>query len=127
MVVPLERRHSWDEVRDFSHALAEKLVRRSSARYVAQAAKVERSGKIYVDYLRNAWGASAVAAYSTRARSGAPVSTPLRWEELGPTRPETFTLKELPARLTALEEDPWAGYTSVRQRITRAMREAVKA
>ncbi|HEV2129731.1 MAG TPA: non-homologous end-joining DNA ligase [Longimicrobiaceae bacterium] len=126
VVVPLERRHSWEEVRDFSRALARELVRRAPERYVAQAAKVERSGRIYVDYLRNAWGASAVAAYSTRARPDAPVSTPLGWEELGPLRPDAFTLKQLPARLSSLAEDPWTRYASVRQRITRTMREAVE-
>ncbi len=126
VVVPLERRHSWEEVRTFSHALAEEFVRRAPEHYVAQAAKVERSGRVYVDYLRNAWGASAVAAYSTRARPAAPVSTPLRWDELGHLRPDALTLRQLPGRLASLAEDPWARYAGVRQRITRAMRAAVE-
>lgn len=126
IVVPLERRHTWEEVREFSRHLAEQMAHHAPDRYVAQATMQERSGRVYLDYLRNAWGASAVAAYSTRARAGAPVSAPLRWEELGPElRSDSFTVEQLPARLASLAEDPWAAYASVRQRITRAMREVV--
>ncbi len=128
VVVPLLRRHSWEEVREFSHRLAQEMVRRAPERYVAQAAKGGRTGRVYLDYLRNAWGASAVAAYSTRAHPGAPVSVPLQWEELGPElRSDSFTVRTLPARMAELPQDPWAGYDRVRQGITRAMWAAVGA
>src|SRR5215204_5893559 len=78
--------------------------------------KSARRGKIYVDYLRNGRGATAISAYSTRARAGAPVSTPLAWEELSPAvKPSHFTLDNLPTRLRHLGSDPWADIGSVKQ------------
>jgi DNA primase len=84
-------------------------------------AKRERGGRIYVDYLRNGMGATAVAAYSTRARPGAAVSTPLAWDELGPEiRANHFTVENLPKRLAFLDPDPWAGISSLRQELPAA-------
>jgi bifunctional non-homologous end joining protein LigD len=77
VVVPLVRRHGWDAVKAFSRAVADRLVRRRPDRYLATASKQMRQGKIFLDYLRNTRGATAVAAYSTRARAGAP--GPPRW------------------------------------------------
>ena len=80
-----------------------------------------RGGKIYVDYLRNGRGATAVAAYSARARAGATVSTPLDWSELSPAiRPSHFTVDNLPTRLRHLGSDPWAKIGSVRQSLPSA-------
>ena len=79
-------------------------------------AKRARTGRIYLDYLRNGRGATAVAAYSTRARSGAPVPTPLAWDELSPTiRPDHFTVGNLATRLHHLSSDPWAEIGSSQQ------------
>jgi bifunctional non-homologous end joining protein LigD len=126
VVVPLLRRHPWEEVRSFSRAVAEAMQRDAPGRYVAKAAKAEREGRIFVDYLRNGWSASAVATYSPRARPGAPVSVPFTWDELeAGVRPETFTVRTLPERLRALPHDPWEGYGAVRQGITRGAREGV--
>jgi bifunctional non-homologous end joining protein LigD len=73
--------------------------------------KAKRKGKILIDYLRNQRGATAVAAYSTRARPGAAVSTPLAWEELGAEiGPAHFTVNNLSNRLAALEADSWEGF-----------------
>ncbi len=126
VVVPIVRRHSWDEVHDFAAALADDLVRRRPEAYVATAAKEKRRGKIFLDVLRNTRGATAVAPYSTRAKPGAPVSTPITWEELtADLRSDRYTVANLPARLAALERDPWEDYAAVRQSITRGMRRAV--
>lgn len=82
-----------------------------SDRYVATISKARRQGRILIDYLRNQRGATAVAPYSPRARPGAPVSTPLRWEELDSgIGPDWFTISNLPARLDTLRADPWQGF-----------------
>ena len=83
----------------------------SPERFVATITKSKRRGKILVDYLRNGRGSTAVAAYSTRARSGAPVSMPLAWDELGPgLGPAYFTVDNTPTRLAHLTADPWSGF-----------------
>ena len=82
MVVPLVRRASWEDLKALSKAFADALVREQPKRYIAQASKAKRAGKIYIDYLRNEKGATAIASYSTRARPGATVATPLTWDEL---------------------------------------------
>lgn len=126
VVVPLERRHAWDEVRRFSRALAEEMERREPRRYLASAAKAEREGRIFVDYLRNGWAATAVAAFSTRARAGAPVSVPLAWDELDERLdPAELNVRTVPARLARQRTDPWGGYGGLRQRLRREAREAL--
>jgi bifunctional non-homologous end joining protein LigD len=126
VVVPLQRVHTWDEVKTFSKALADHLARMIPERFLATMSKQKRKGKIYVDYLRNAQGATAVAGYSTRARAGAPVSVPLAWEELSvDMRSDHFTIANLADRLRHLRKDPWKDYFSTRQRITRHMAKAL--
>jgi bifunctional non-homologous end joining protein LigD len=120
LVVPLARRSTFDEVREFSRALAERLEASEPDRFVAEASKAERGGRIYVDYLRNAWAASAVAAYSPRAREGATVSTPLAWDEVDASlHPGDFTIRTVPDRLRRQRRDPWAGYAGTAQALTR--------
>ena len=122
VTVPVERRHDWDETKAFCKALAELLERADPRRFVASMSKARRQGKIFVDYLRNARGATFVAPYSTRARPGATVALPLDWGELRPgLAPEKFTLRSAPERLAAVR-DPWADIGSVRQSLTSAMR-----
>ena len=122
VVVPLVRRHGWDDVKAFSRAVAQHLAREMPERFTAQVAMKQREGKIYVDWLRNARGATAVAAYSTRARPRAPVSVPLFWDELSAdVRSDHYDVKTLPARL-ARSKDPWAEYGSARRSITASMK-----
>lgn len=126
LVVPLRRRHGWDEVKDFAHGVAAHLVRLAPDRFTANMAKSKRSGRIFIDYLRNGEGALAVAAYSPRARPGAPVSTPIAWDELTPgLRPADFNLKTIPRRLAGLKTDPWADYGKTQYSLTKRMREAL--
>jgi bifunctional non-homologous end joining protein LigD len=126
VVVPLQRVHTWDEVKSFSKALADHLAQMIPERFLANMSKQKRKGKIYVDYLRNGKGATAVAAYSTRARPGAPVSVPVAWDELATDlRSDHFTIHNLQDRLDRLRKDPWKDYFKTRQRITRQMLSAL--
>jgi bifunctional non-homologous end joining protein LigD len=102
--------------KDFCRRVAEQLAAASPGEYVATMSKAARKGKIFVDYLRNDRGATAVAPFSTRARPGAPVSTPLAWDELSPAiRSDHFNTGNLVARLESLRSDPWKGYFDVKQ------------
>jgi len=82
VVVPLTPGHSWDEHKDFSKRFAEALSMAEPDRFIANMSKAKRAGKIFVDYLRNQRGATAVLPYSARARAGAPVAAPIAWGEL---------------------------------------------
>lgn len=119
VVVPIARRSSWEEAKAFSKAIAERLVQLHPDRYVATMSKKKRTGKIFVDYLRNARGATAVAPYSTRSRPGAPIATPVSWEELARDLRSEFFLRNSFERLAKLEQDPWEGFFSSRQGITK--------
>jgi bifunctional non-homologous end joining protein LigD len=123
IVLPLQRVHTWDEVKAFSKGLADHLVRLIPDRFTANMSKQKRTGKIYIDYLRNAKGATAIAAYSTRARAGAPVSVPLAWKELSPDlRSDHFTVANVAERMTRLKLDPWRDYFTVKQKLTQKMK-----
>jgi bifunctional non-homologous end joining protein LigD len=118
VVVPVEPRLGWDDAKAFTQSIAERMSRDHGDRYVAIMAKRARRGRIFIDYLRNGRGATAVAAFSTRARPYAPVSTPLAWDELTEgVRPDHFTVDNLRERLDFLRRDPWEGFFKVRQRI----------
>jgi bifunctional non-homologous end joining protein LigD len=128
VVVPLIPRQSWAGVKQFSRAVALEMVRRFPREYTATLSKADRVGKIFIDYLRNSRGATAVAAYSTRARPGAPVSTPLAWKELAPDLlSDHYTVENLPKRLDTLRKDPWEGYFNARQAIPKAFAKAFEA
>jgi bifunctional non-homologous end joining protein LigD len=110
LVVPLARRQGWAGVRDFSAAVVKALARHEPRRFTANLSRATRKGKIFIDYLRNARSATAVAAYSLRARPGLPVATPLHWEELDAVDdPKIFDFRSVPERLAGLAADPWAG------------------
>jgi bifunctional non-homologous end joining protein LigD len=100
-------------------------VRFAPDEYVATMSKAKRHGKIFVDYLRNSPGATFVAPYSTRAREGAPIATPLAWSELAKVDPARFTLRTFSERLSL--KDPWRDLPGVRQRLSRARTTSVLA
>jgi bifunctional non-homologous end joining protein LigD len=123
VVLPLARRHGWDELKAFTRAVVEGMVASQPDRFTSNPLKARRRGRIFVDYLRNGRGATSIAAYSTRSRPGAPVSTPLAWEELdGDVRADTYTIENLPERLESLAADPWREMSAVKQSITAAMK-----
>jgi bifunctional non-homologous end joining protein LigD len=122
VVVPLVPKIDWATAKEFSRQIAERMVRQAPDRYTATMSKASRRGKIYIDYLRNAKTATAVAAYSTRARAGAPVSVPLRWDELGADiRGDHFNLRNTPERLSQIGKNPWHEYETARRAITAAL------
>ena len=126
IVVPLARRHPWDEVRAFARTVAEHLAGTFPDRFTAKVARERRKGKILIDYLRNGEGATAVAAFSVRARPGAPVSVPVAWEELAEDlRGARFNLRNVAERIAQQRADPWRDYWRTAQRITRPMRRAL--
>lgn len=127
VVVPLQRRADWpwDAVKSFSHAVADQMVRAEPSLYVATMSKAKRRGKVFIDYLRNGRGATAVAPWSTRAKTGAPVSMPLDWDELPELQAaDTFHVGNVSERLRA-RAGPWQDYFEVRQSITKAAARAV--
>ena len=84
--------------------------------------KSRRKGRIFIDYLRNAEGSTAVAPYSLRARANAPVSTPIAWTELErDVRFDQFNLRTVLARLENMKNDPWGHFFTTRQSVTKAM------
>ena len=122
LVVPVERRHDWDAAKAFCKQVADAIATGDPERYTANMSKRARVGKIYIDYLRNGRGATAIVPYSPRARAGAPVSTPLTWEELSDEiRSDRFNVTNLAERLASLKRDPWAGIAKVRQSLTRPL------
>jgi bifunctional non-homologous end joining protein LigD len=128
VVVPFASasRASWDDAFAFSQAISERLAADHPNGYVATMSKAKRTGKIFIDYFRNHRGSTAIAAYSTRARPGAPVAVPLAWNELTPALdPRSFTVETVPARVAKLKADPWAATIAAKQRLTaKALRSA---
>ena len=118
VVLPIEPAAGWEEAKKFTQSVAETMAKARPERYVATMAKSARRGRIFVDYLRNGRGATAVAPYSTRALPPASVSTPLAWGELAEgIRADHFRIDNLRRRLDALAQDPWADIRTIRQRL----------
>ena len=117
VVLPVEGA-DWDTTKAFAQAVALAMTADAPGRYVAKMTKSLRRGKIFVDYLRNSLEATSVAAYSTRARPGAPVSVPVTWEELGRTKSgNQYTVLNLGKRLASLKRDPWQDIARVKQKL----------
>jgi len=128
VVVPLAPRHDWSECLAFARAVAEALANAEPERYTTRFAKAGRERKVLIDYLRNNRTNTSIAAFSTRARPGAAVSLPISWGELRVRlNPARFTVRTIPARLERRPRDPWRDYWTLRQRVTAAMKKAIRA
>jgi bifunctional non-homologous end joining protein LigD len=116
VVVPLKPKSSWDAVKQFAKEVTQNIVDDEPSRYIATASKAKRAGKIFIDYLRNSRGATAVASYSTRARAGAPVAMPVDWKELSKVRSaDHYTVTNTVRRLSSRRKDPWDDFFKLRQ------------
>ena len=126
IVLALEPGHTWPVMKGFSEALARSMAADHPSLFTAVASKERRKGRIYLDYLRNGRGASAVASYSLRARPGFPVATPIFWEELRKlSGGDAFNRLNLTRRLETLAQDPWDELVSSAVKITPKMRRDV--
>jgi bifunctional non-homologous end joining protein LigD len=115
VVVPIDGA-DWDTVKTFAQTVATTMALDAPDRYLAKMTKAQREGRIFIDYFRNSLEQTSVAAYSTRARAGAPVSAPVTWEELGRTKgANQYTVLNIGKRLRGLKQDPWKDMNGVRQ------------
>lgn len=120
VVVPLNPGCDWDLTKRFAKGFAEALSQSEPTRFLATSTKSLRNKRIFVDYLRNGRGATAVASYSLRGRPGAPVAMPIAWSELSKlTRADAFTMKEVPEKLKRRRKDPWADINTIQQNLAR--------
>ncbi|WP_342315632.1 DNA ligase D [Lysobacter sp. FW306-1B-D06B] len=124
VVVPLNPGNDWSLVKRFAQSFAEVMGQSEPERFLSVASKRLRNKRIFIDYLRNGRGATAVASYSLRARPRAPVAMPLAWSELAKlTRGDAFTIADVPARLKRRRKDPWAGMGKLEQDLRRIVDE----
>ena len=122
IVVPLRRQFDWDTVKNFSQAVVQHLARMLPDRFVAKSGPKNRIGRIYIDYLRNGYGATTVAAWSARARPGLGISVPVDWDELPQLKSGAhWTVATVHQRLDR-GNDPWSEYESTRSGLARAMK-----
>src|SRR5690606_25836322 len=120
VVVPLNPGCDWDLTRRFAQGFAQALAQSEPERFVATATKSKRNKRIFIAYLRNGRGATAVASYSPRARPRAPVAMPIMWSARGKLkRPDAFTLRDVPAMLKRRRKEPWAGIDAIKQNLAR--------
>lgn len=118
VIAPLSRRQDWPAVKAAAQGLAQRLAQARPDLYVATMSKQARKGRIFIDWLRNERGATAICPYSLRARTGGPVATPVSWQELSRANAaDIYTISNIRARLAKLTSDPWEGYHEIRQAI----------
>ncbi len=126
VVVPVAPKLDWDAVKEFAKWVAERFVKAYPDRYTSNMAKRARTGRVFIDYLRNGRGATAIAPFSARAREGATVAAPLFWEEVEKgAKPDAFTVATVPSRLAKLKSDPWEEMPKLRQSISAKVRREI--
>jgi bifunctional non-homologous end joining protein LigD len=118
VVVPIRAERTWMQVKTFAHELVLQIEQAEPGLFVTKMRKAARTGKIYLDYLRNDRGSTAVAPFSPRARAGVPVSLPLSWRELGGAKIPVFTVAGLARWKTRLRRDPWREMSEIDQSLT---------
>lgn len=118
VTVPLKRKHTFDEVRAFAREMAEDLIARYPQKLTLEMRKTKRGDRVFLDILRNTHGFHGVAPYSVRAKPGAPVATPITWDDLFKRRvtPQQFTIRNIFRRL-ARKADPWADMMQFAQKL----------
>jgi len=122
LVVPLKKQFDWDTVKDFSQAVVQHLARTLPDRFVAKSGAKNRVGRIFIDYLRNGYGATTVCAWSARARPGLGISVPVRWDELAALKGGAhWSVATVHQRLDQGNE-PWADYEASRCALAAAMK-----
>jgi bifunctional non-homologous end joining protein LigD len=122
VVVPLVPGADWPSCLAFTRLVAESLVAEDPDHHTTALPKEGREAKILIDYYRNRRGSTSIAAYSTRARAGAPVAAPLDWDELADFSPDRpFTLASLPTRLARLRRDPWRDFDKSRKPLAQVL------
>lgn len=126
VVVPIRPENEWPIVKEFAHNIVLGMERKNPSLFVTKMTKALRTNRIYLDYLRNDRGSTAVAPYSPRARAGAPVALPLDWKMLGAKTRPVFHVSDLGSWRKRLKDDPWAEMGRIKQRLTAKMLERVK-
>ena len=114
-MIPVESSANWDVVRQFAKLTANAMEQRWPDRNTSNLRKEQRQGKIFIDWIRNGRSATSVAPYSLRARTGAAVSMPIRWDELDLLAPDGISMKNALERIT--EKDPWKDFYLTKQRL----------
>ena len=118
VTVPIEPRADWETVKSFCRRVAEELAGREPEHYVATMSKAKRTGKIFIDYLRNSRGATFVAPYSPRAREGASIAMPIEWHDLtAKFKPQAFTVRTAKKLLSKRRSDPFASLLTHHQEL----------
>lgn len=108
VVVPVKPAVTWEEFHDFAKRVAEVMEQKWPDRYTSNVRKAKRTGKIFIDWIRNGRGATSIAPYSLRARKGAGVSMPIAWDELDTVAPDGINMTEALRRITG--NDPWQDF-----------------
>jgi bifunctional non-homologous end joining protein LigD len=106
---------SWDHIKSFSKSLMMILEQEEPRNYTTNMSKDKRKNRIFLDYLRNGYGATAVLPYSVRARENPTVALPIAWSQLkNSLAPDQFTIKKV-LKLVQRRKDPWASYWKIKQ------------
>jgi bifunctional non-homologous end joining protein LigD len=117
VVLPIRAEHAWPVVKEFAHAFVLEMEKQSPDLYVTKMTKAIRKGRIFLDYLRNDRGSTAVAPFSPRGRPGASVALPLHWKELNSKTRPVASVADLQTWKKRLKDDPWSEMTAIKQRL----------
>lgn len=127
IVTPIQCEHQWPIVKEFAHQFVLAMEAEDPSLYITKMTKSARTGRIYLDYLRNERGATAVAPYSPRSRNGVPVSVPMAWSELKASTPPRCLVAKIAEWRERLSHDPWEELPKTKQRLTQKAIAAVGA